>query len=186
MVASKKLILCEGGEDKAFLNIFIKEYLSRMASEFEVQTLNNKSNFFKSESYNLIMQKINTGQYDKVLFFFDSDFKENDLTYGGFENSKNEIEKMIGSLGVGSISKYYICCDPSTKNGNLEHLLLASADKNKRECLEKLLKCVGELNANSNKKIILTAYKEIFKDSPYNLDHDAFADLKDKMNWLFG
>ena len=37
----------------------------------------------------------------------------------------------------------------------------------------------------SNKKIVLTTYKEIFKNHPYNFAHENFDELKTKLDNLF-
>lgn len=186
MVTSKKLFICEGNDDKAFLNKFVKEYMKFQSNKFEIEKMNSKSDIFKIEKYNSISVKVDVGQYDKVLFFFDSDFLKNDHIFGGYENSETQIKNIITNLKFDDVADYFICCDPSTKNGNLEHLLLAAAEHDKKDCINKFIHCIQGMDTTSNKKIVLTAYKEIFKEYPYNFEHPCFTKLKEKITWLFG
>lgn len=180
MVAYKKaLIICEGSQDKKFLNLFCKEYLNIEIKN--IRALGNKSAFFKEESYTQIKQQVQTGMFDKVLFILDSDFEENDAVKGGYDNTKTSIKEMIAKLGFEELANYYISCDPSTTNGNLEHLILSTMDSTKKECVESFIKCVDGKEAHDNKKIVLTGYETIFKEAPYNYDHANFEELKTKI-----
>ena len=42
----KKLILCEGGDDIAFLNRYLSEFLCIDKKTYEIRKMENKSNFF--------------------------------------------------------------------------------------------------------------------------------------------
>lgn len=182
----KKLILCEGPDDIAFFSRYISEFCSVDKRLFEIRKMNNKSAFFKKENYNLITQQIKTNQFDKVLFILDSDFLRNDNVFGGYENTEREIEKIIKDLNIESKADYFISCDPITKEGNLEHLLLSTCQDNKKNCIENFITCINTMNVeNSNKKIVVTSYREIFKDHPYNLEHSNFIKLKQKIHELF-
>jgi len=176
---NQALILCEGPQDKEFLNLFCKEYLKIEIPN--IQDLKGKSNFFKEDSYTQIKQQVKAGMYDKILFVLDSDFEKNDAKNGGYNNTENSIKKIIKKLGFEGVADYYITCDPSTKNGNLEHLILSTMDATKKECIETFIKCVEGKEAHENKKIVLTGYKTIFKEAPYNFDHKNFEELKTKI-----
>ena len=84
----KKLILCEGGDDIAFLNRYLNEFFNIDKKTYEIRKMDNKSNFFKKEKYKTISQQIEANLYDKVLFVLDSDFEENDSIYGGYKNTE--------------------------------------------------------------------------------------------------
>jgi hypothetical protein len=71
----KKLILCEGGDDIAFLNRYLSEFLCIDKKTYEIRKMENKSNFFKKDSYITIIQQVKANLYDKVLFVLDSDFE---------------------------------------------------------------------------------------------------------------
>ncbi len=182
----KKLILCEGGDDIAFLNKYINEFLGKNKNLFEIRKMDGKTNFFNIDKYDTILQQIEANLYDKVLFVFDSDFVENDSVYGGYKNSEDKIKNIIKELKIEKISQYFISCDPNTKNGNLEHLLLSTCEEGKKDCIGNFLKCIKPMNIEiSNKKIVLTTYKEIFKNHPYNFAHENFDELKTKLDNLF-
>ena len=182
-MVAKSLILCEGGDDVGFLTKFCK-YLELDMKKVVIQKMSSKSNFFKESSYTTIKQKVRTGLYDKVLFIVDADYLENDVKYGGFANSKSELEEIISVLGFGERAKYYIMCNPTHKNGNLEHLVLSTIDGTQRECIEVLLDCVVDMKTHSDKKIVLSSYEAIFKEAPYNLTHNNFNTLKNLLLWI--
>lgn len=180
MVKSKVLILCEGGNDIGFLNKFCK-YLELDMNRIDIQKVSGKSNFFKETTYTIISQKINSGLYSKVLLVVDSDYLVNDETYGGFKNSKNELHKILETVNIKEKSKIFIACDPLTQEGNLEHLVLSTLEQKERECILNLLYCVLDMDVHSDKKIVLSSYEAIFKESPYNLTHDNFNRLKNEL-----
>lgn len=182
----KKLILCEGGDDIALFNKYITEISKVEKNLFEIRKMSSKSNFFKIENYSSISQQIKANLFDKVLFILDSDFEENDNVFGGYINTEKEIKKIIKELNIESLADYFISCEPSTRSGNLEHLLLSTCEDNKRNCIEGFIKCIHNMDIeNSNKKIVVTAYKEIFKDYPYNFQHENFNEFKLKISKLF-
>ncbi|SFV71321.1 hypothetical protein MNB_SV-13-74 [hydrothermal vent metagenome] len=184
----KSLILCEGGDDEAFIRLFLKSLKSDLR-KIEIKKLSSKSNFFKLKMYQdeNILAKIDT-QYNKILFIFDSDYKETGETNNGFYKSKSSIEEIIIKikeyLGFDFYTDYYIVCNPITKNGNLEHLILSTLDKKPKECMEDLLNCIKPYHTDSNKKILLTGYKTIFKEPLYNFSHPNFNLLKQKLQAL--
>jgi len=185
----KSLILCEGGDDIGFLNLMIK-FLNISKNKIIIQKLDYKSNFFKLEIYKdkNILSKISTGQYDKLLLIFDSDYSNNDTKYGGFENSIVEIQKIIekikNEIGFDFHIDYYIMCDPITKDGNLEHLIISTLSEEKQKCVNNLLKCIQPHNNNGDKKIVLSSYKTIFDEPNYNFPHINFENLIQKINNL--
>jgi len=182
----KSLILCEGGDDEAFLNIFLKA-LNIDKRKLNLEQLDNKSNFFKIETYKSkkIIEEIENELYHKVLFIFDSDYEKDNAKTGGFVNSEREIRKMIKEIkdevGFDFFTDYYIMCDPITKDGNLEHLILSTLDKDPKACMENLLSCIKPYHTDSNKKILITGYKTIFKEPLYNFSHPNFTLLKEKL-----
>jgi hypothetical protein len=184
MVKSKALILCEGGNDIGFLKKFC-DYLELDKKKIDIQKVSGKSNFFKENSYVTIKQKIDKGLYSKVLFIVDADYVDNDSTYGGFKNSTNELVNIIRTLDIEEKSKIFIACDPLTQEGNLEHLVLSTLEQEERDCILELLKCVLEMDVHSDKKIVLSSYEAIFKESPYNLPHNNFDELRDLLLWVY-
>jgi len=184
MVKSKALILCEGGNDIGFLKKFCQYLKLDIKDKIDIQKVSGKSNFFKEITYKTIRQKINMGLYSKVLFIIDSDSMVNDGIYGGLENTKNELSKIIRTLKIEEKSEIFIACDPLTQEGNLEHLLLSTLETVERDCILELLDCVLKMEVHSDKKIVLSSYEAIFKDSPYNLTHSNFDKLKALLLWV--
>jgi len=185
----KSLILCEGGDDIGFLNLLIK-YLKIDNNKIDIKKLDSKSNFFKLETYRdkNILSKIEANQYNEILFIFDSDYKEDDSIYGGFTNSEREIKNIIAEIkeevGFVFYTDYYIACDPKTKNGNLEHLIISTLSEEKQKCVNTLLECIKPHNTFGNKKIVLSSYKTIFDEPNYNFEHKNFDELKEKIENL--
>lgn len=179
----KSLILCEGGDDIGFINRLCK-YLTLNMTKIDIKKMSGKSNFFKEESYETYKQQIEVGMYNKVLFIVDSDDVEDDAQYSGFENTKTKLNEMIQQLGINDISTIYIICDPVTTNGNLEHLLLSTIEETKKDCLTALLSCITDMEPHSNKKILLSSYEVIFKESPYNFNHQNFNTLIEELKKL--
>ena len=184
-MVSKSLILCEGGNDIGFLRKFCQYLELDVKKKIDIQKVSGKSNFFKEITYSTIRQKINRGLYSKVLFVVDSDYVANDGTYGGFENSTNELLKVIKILNIEEKSKIFIACNPLTREGNLEHLVLSTLKDNERGCILELLDCVLKMDVHSDKKIVLSSYEAIFKESPYNLPHKNFDELRELLFWVY-
>lgn len=179
----KSLILCEGGDDIGFINRLCK-YLTLDMSKIDIKKMSGKSNFFKEENYETYKQQIEAGMYEKILFIIDADDTDSDAKYSGFENTKTELTKMIEQLNFQDISTINILCDPITTNGNLEHLLLSTIEDTKKDCLTTLLSCIEGMEPHNNKKILLSSYESIFKDTPYNFDHKNFEILIDELKKL--
>jgi len=183
-MVNRALILCEGGNDIGFLKKFC-QYLGFNMKKIDIQKVSGKSNFFKEKNYITIRQKVDRGLYYKVLFVVDADYLKNDSTYGGFKNSTNEIKKIIKTLNIQNKSKIFIACDPLTKEGNLEHLVLSTLGEEEKDCILKLLDCVLTMDVHSDKKIVLSSYEAIFKESPYNLPHNNFDELRELLLWVY-
>ena len=188
-MVGKSLILCEGGDDIGFFNKFCKDLELNMENLIirkisQDNDSNGKSAFFKEASYKAIKQYIDTGYYSKILFVLDADYIKNDSIYGGFKNTQRELNKIILTLDFKEKAKYFIMCDPSTKNGNLEHLILSTLNEKDSDCILELLDCVLDKEVHSDKKIVLSSYEAIFKESPYNFTHKNFDELRELLKWL--
>lgn len=186
-MVSKVLIVCEGSDDVGILNLYIKKHLYYPKDSFQIEPMGGKSFLLdaKCPNYVRIKSLLETGQYSRALFILDSDFEEHDAHSGGYENSEEKVKVLICDLGLADVASYFICCDPATTNGNLEHLLLAAAEPSKRECIEKFIDCINGKDSLNNKKIVYSAYATIFKGPPYDFSHQVFNKLKEKIEWLF-
>jgi len=182
----KVAILHEGTEDFKL----VRQLANSLGYDFDglVQPykIGSKSNFFKIDNtdYRELVQLVEADQIDKVLFVLDADDPANDQVYGGYENTLKELNKIIVDLGLGSIAQAFICCDPQTKLGNVENLLLSTLDNEKKECIEHFLEC-SEFGAPGDAKAVLNSiYQRGFPKAPYNYDHEYFDELKEKLGWL--
>ena len=172
--------------DNKLLRLLI-EKLELNIKEIRFFGLGSKSNFFKEEyrAYKELLPEIKEGAFSKVLFVLDADYKGNDTTYGGFENT---LEKMIAlrkELNIYEISDLYITCDFDTKEGYLESLILSSIPQKQKECIETFLDC-SEFKSKENDKAILNQiYNNAYPNAPYDFSSDKFNVLKQKLNKLF-
>jgi len=175
----KSLILCEGKNDKDFL-INLINHLSIDIFLIDIEMMKNKSNFFKIENYKTIKQKINL-LYKKVLFIIDADYVENDKIYGGYSNTKIEIEKIINELNISNKTDIYIMCNPSTNNGYLESFLLSTIKEEQKKCINDFIECSNYKNRENHKAIINQIYKIGYPDETFDFTHSNFDDLKNKL-----
>jgi len=182
-------IVCEGTTDKNKL----KEALNFFGIEYKDDifiVMKNKSNFFKLEleyndKYATLQTLIQADKIDKILFVIDADYKQNDSVYGGYENSKIAIETTIAALQIKELSDFYICCDPNTKDGYLESLLLSTVDENLKKCYSDFLDCIDIKEKSNHKNIMEQLHKITKPNRPYDFEHANFKELISKLKALF-
>jgi hypothetical protein len=148
----------------------------------------SKDNFFKKDNSKYLRLKsfVEAGQIDKILFIVDADYEKDDAKYKGFENTENELKRIINELGFEDIARFYIVCDPVTKTGYLESLILASLPEEKRKCIECFVEC-SEINPKRIHKTIINNLYTIasIQNRPYNFEHPHFEPLKTELTHLF-
>ena len=186
----KVAILHEGNSKKTNDNELLKLLLKELNLDFnrvEFFGVGAKSNFFKSDnmSYKFLNKEINNRNISKVLFVVDADYKQNDTIYGGYTNTKIELEKTINQLGLDGISDIYITCDPNDKCGYLESLILSSIPKEQKECIETFLECSEFKSKENHKSILNQIYKTAYPNAPFDFSHKNFDELKTKLKNLF-
>jgi len=178
-------VICEGRTDKKKISEIL-EFLKINYSDDNFIIAGNKPNLLNKDlvEYRTLKQQINNDIVSKVLFLVDVDFERNDVTYG-YENTKQRVNQLRQDLLLESISDYYLLCDPKTKEGFLESLLLSTISKEVKNCFEELIKC-KELDNKYNHKNILEEFYRISKpDKPYDFSHKNFNELKQKLINLF-
>lgn len=186
----KVAILHEGNDKDTADKKLIKSLLANLeldADSIFFDGFGSKTNFFNS--YNLkyarLKSYVETGQINKILFIIDADYEKDDAKYKGYENTENELKKIINELGFKDIASLYIVCDPITKTGYLESLVLASLPEEKRKCIECFVEC-SEMNPKHiHKRIINDLYTIAYPEPPYNFDHYHFDELKAELRKLF-
>jgi hypothetical protein len=186
----KVAILHEGNAKKTNDNELLKlliEDLGYDIEKVEFFGFGAKSNFFKSENtkYERLKLQIEEESISKILFVIDADYEANDKTCGGFENTKSELSKIIADLSLSEISDVYVTCDPNTKDGYLESLILSSIPKEQKECIETFLKCSEFKSKTHDKSILNEIYKKAYPHAPYDFSHPNFDELKQKLQNLF-
>ncbi len=186
----KVAILHEGNSKKTNDNKLIKLLLDNLKlNEEEVRFfgLGTKSNFFKKNSreYKELLEQIEEDNINKILFVVDADYEENDKIYGGYDNTVKEINVIRNKLSLTDISDIYITCDPQTKNGYLESLILSSIPKKEKECIEIFLDCSKFESKENHKAILNQIYKTAYPKAPFDFSHKNFDELKTKLKNLF-
>jgi hypothetical protein len=171
-------IFCEGKSDRDFLEALIK-HLGFNSKEVSFYVLRSKSDFFKHNDrrYRDVRMEIDGGTIDKLLFMIDADYAEKDVRYGGCENTKNALENVIKTLGFEAISSVYIMCDPDSKTGYLESLILSTLPEAQRGCIARFLECSQFKDKEDHKAIINQIYNTAYPDRPYNFGHPHFGVL---------
>jgi hypothetical protein len=122
-------IICEGSSDKNKIKELL-DFLDIEYSNDNFVVMGNKSNIFKSnhDNYRTILTLIDADKIDKILFVVDADYQKDNSEYGGYENSQNRLKELIEKLNIVEISSWFISCNPDSKDGYLESLLLSTVD----------------------------------------------------------
>jgi len=186
----KVAILHEGSSKKTSDNKLLKlliEELSLGVNDIQFIGMGGKSNFFKKDNVNYKQLKlnINSEYISKILFIIDADYETNDTIYGGYENAEKKLKEMIKELELEEYSDFYITCDPNTKDGYLESLILSTIPKNERICIDNFLNCSKFKSKDNAKSIINQIYNLGYPNAPYNFSHENFDELKEKLKKLF-
>lgn len=183
-------ILHEGNAKPTHDNHLITQLIQHLnldIQSIEFYPMGRKSNFFKCDypAYRLLKQKFNDKKLKRLLFVIDADYVENDIKYGGYENTKHKLNQIIKELGFEKISDIFIMCDPILKTGYLESFILSTIPNEQRKCIEDFLNC-SEFKSKENHKAILNQiYKIAYPQSPYDFKHSHFDELKEKLKTLF-
>lgn len=185
----KVAILHEGNAKKTNDNEILKLLLEKLGfptEKVEFFGMGAKSNFFKLDNlnYRQLKSDIEAEMIKKVLFVVDADYEANDITYGGYENTTKELQKIINCLGLTAQSDIYVTCD-ETKCGYLESLLLSTIPNERRECIETFLGCSEFTSKENHKAILYSIYKTAYPNAPFDLEHTNFDPLKEKLTNLF-
>ncbi len=186
----KVAIFHEGNAKKTVDNELLKLLLKEL--NLDINSINfigmgTKSNFFKidNDNYKELAIGIKSEAIEKVLFVIDADYEKNDSKYGGFQNTKRELESIIKKLEIEENSDIFITCDPKRKDGYLESLILSSIPQNQKECIEDFLSCSNFTSKDNHKSILNQIYKTAYPQAPFDFSHQNFDILKKKLKDLF-
>jgi len=179
-------VICEGKSDVKQ----IKSLLKFLDIDFQEQNFiftNGKSFLLDNTipKYKILLEHIENGFVQKVLFIVDVDNVENDVLLCGMENTVSKIEALQKDLNIENISDYFLACDPKTQKGYFESLLLSTVDDKVKACYEDFRTC-SALNSKAVDKNILTELHNLTKpEKPYDFEHENFNELKQKLKNLF-
>jgi len=179
-------VICEGKSDVKQIKSILK-FLDINFQEQNFMFTNGKSFLldYSIPKYKTLLEHIENGFVKKVLFIVDVDNVENDASLCGLENTTTKIEALQKDLKIKEISDYFLACDPITKKGYFESLLLSTVDKEVKKCYEDFRDC-SALNSKSVDKNILTELHNLTKpEKPYDFNHPNFKEIKDKLIDLF-
>ena len=179
-------IVCEGSGDRKFLKLLLK-HLGIDSSDNNFEKMNGKSFLLDNSDsrYEKLQEQIDIGKIEKLLFILDADCIENDAKNGGYDNSEKAIVKLIEDLAIKDLSDYFISCNPETKIGYIESLVLSTIPKEHKECIETFLKCTEPKDRKEDKFIIQTIYSQYYPNSGYNFEHENFKPLIITLKKLF-
>lgn len=183
-------ILHEGKKDKSGDQELLKMLIFDLGLEIgkiDFYGMGAKSNFFKSDCLGCknLKPRVEADQIERILFVVDADYEKNDNTYSGYENTKIALEKIIADLEFQAIASICIMCDPSTKTGYLESLILSTIPDNHRVCIESFLECSNFKSKENHKAILNRIYKLAYPEAPYDFAHPHFDSLKAALKNLF-
>ena len=186
----KHAIFHEGHVNKSADNGLIKQLIQHL--ELDIQKVHfygmgSKSNFFKynHNNYQDLKLLLETDQINKALFVIDADNHRSDSIYGGFNRTQIEIIKTIDQLNIKDCCDTYISCDPKTKEGYIESLILSSIPIAHKKCIETFFLCSNFSSRDNSKAILNQLYKRAYPNEPYNFEHSNFDSLKEKIIKLF-
>jgi len=179
-------IICEGSSDKNKIKELLR-FLEIEHSDDNFVVMGNKSNIFKSnhDNYRTILALIDADKIDRILFVVDADYQKDNSEYGGYENTQNRLKELIERLDIAEISSWFISCNPNSKDGYLESLLLSTVDENLRNCYDEFLDCIEFKEKNQHKYIMEQLHKITKPNKPYDFGHKNFEGLRKMLVELF-
>ena len=181
---NKFAIVCEGKTDRDFFLEIIK-HLQKDPTQCSFYICGGKSNVLNSQHAKYKELKEDLETIANVLFVVDADCEKSDAKNNGFDNTQKALNELIKSLKLTNVeTKTYIMCDPHTKTGTLESLILSTIEVPRRECIENFLACSNFASKDNHKAVINEIYRIAYPNAPYDFSHPHFDELKSKLNDL--
>ncbi|MEA2049360.1 MAG: hypothetical protein U9O56_01305 [Campylobacterota bacterium] len=177
-------IFVEGEEDKKFiikLFLFLKKngditFEENVNFDDYITEMNNKSKLLNIDSY-INITPIIKEKVTKVLFIFDSDFEKDNRKCNGIEKSKECFNNLKDKLDWDVIYDNYIF------HRNLDYFIAETIEK--EHCLLQIEECLELNTLKPNRKPLAALYGIMYPKAPYNLEHQNFNELKQKLKNLF-
>jgi hypothetical protein len=185
-------IICEGKNDKDFFEKLFRHLAeTKIISDANLKQLKfyifgGKSNVFDATHKRYTELRAEIERTQSLLLVVDADNEKNDELNNGFEKTQQGLDKVITDLGFQDVkTDTYIMCDPATKTGYLESLILSTISPEQRVCIECFLACSQFESKESHKAILNQIYNIAYPYAPYNFAHSYFDELKEKLCLLF-
>ena len=183
-----RYILHEGNAGKSADNKLLKLLLEDLGfdkNQCKFLGMKTKSNFFKYEYEAYKFLSNNFSEDDNILLVIDADYEESNHRYGGYDKTKKELEEFIKKLDFYACVDIYVMCDPNTKVGYLESLILSTLDDKEKQCVNDFLACSHFKSKQNDKAVLNQIYNIAYPQAPYNFKHKHFDLLKQKLRALF-
>jgi len=177
-------VFVEGEDDKKFiikLFLFLKKnnliiFESNANFDDFITVMGNKSKLLNVESY-VDKSPIIKKKGKKVLFLFDCDLEIDDKKCGGITKSEECFTTLKSELNWNIPIDHYIF------NKNLDYFISETIEK--KHCLLKIEECLELNSLKPNRKPLAALYGIMYPKAPYNLEHQNFDELKQKLINLF-
>jgi hypothetical protein len=181
-------IFVEGEDDKKFIIVFLRKLLKDNAIDLGNNTnfddlitiMGNKSKLLNSSEYKNISKQIGK-KIKKVLFIFDCDFEKDNKKCNGMKKSEEcfdtLLEKLNWNIKIEKNKHLHIF------NRNLDYCIVETIEK--EHCLLEIEKCLELNTLKPNRKPLASLYAIMYPKKPYNLEHNDFKEIKDKLIDLF-
>ena len=161
--------------EKNYIIRFLEKWFDIDLDMIRFYQMRGKSELLKKDNpnYKIIAQE----KLKRVLFILDAD--------DNYEKTQKDIENLIVDLHINTKMDYFISCNPNTKKGAIEDLLLSAVQNEKlKDCYEQFSFCID--NIKYNPKTLYKKMCDIEKGSPVNFEHKNLQELKNKLKWLIG
>ncbi len=161
--------------EKNYIKNFLKNWFDIDLDRVRFYQMSGKSELLKKThpNYKIMAQE----KLKKVLFILDAD--------DDYEKTQKDIKNLIDNLDIDTKMNYFISCNPETKKGAIEDLLLSALESEKlKHCYEKFIFCID--NIEYNPKTLYKKMCDITKGSPIDFEHKNLQELKNKLKWLIG
>ncbi len=181
-------IFVEGEDDKKFIITLLRFLIKNreidlgLNNNFDnfIEIMGNKSKLLKSSEYEDISKQIGI-KIKKVLFIFDCDFEQDNRKCNGMEKSEECFDKLLEELNWNIEIKKDKHLHVFYRN--LDYCIAETIGK--EHCLLYIENCLQLNTLKPNRKPLSALYAIMYPKKPYNLEHENFNTLKQKLKNLF-
>jgi hypothetical protein len=156
--------------------------------------LGGKGEVLKVTNYERVFSDLERGRVEgRVLILIDGD-KEYIETENRVEELLKRLEEDKEKRGINAEFQYHINCDPTTREGAIEDLLLSAIPERLRDCYTDFLDCLEQkkeerglkrMKMGNLSKELLKRFFEI-ENPPYDPSNPNLSPLISKLKWVIG